>query len=190
MPIILNGMWGEGYATDYHTVSSEPIGVDGYGHIQYQTVRTELGELVYRYKYKNNYDCLEEIIELTEPFIRQWLKHKNITSVLPVPPSNKRRLIQPVFEIAKEIADILGAGYNENVLLKSSLTQSKNLNALEKEKIESTITKMKVAKKRQNILLVDDLYQSGATLNECVKILKKDQNIAKIYVLTMTKTKR
>ncbi|GAB1475527.1 hypothetical protein MASR2M70_03590 [Bacillota bacterium] len=144
--------------------------------------------MVYQYKYRNDRGSLDEIIELSKPFIIQWLGHKSITSVLPAPPS-KNRSFQPVYELAKKIVYILGATYNENILLKSSLTQSKNLTALEKEKIGGTITKEAMARRDQNILLIDDLYETGTTLNECVKELRKDSNIHKAYVLTLTKTK-
>ena len=57
------------------------------------------------------------------------------------------------------------------------------------EVLEEMFTATKRAKKEQNILLVDDLYSSGRTLNGCVNILKKDSNVLKIFVLTMTKTR-
>lgn len=57
------------------------------------------------------------------------------------------------------------------------------------KKLSGTILALKKANKKHNILLVDDLYSTGATLNECVKILREDQLLGKIYVLTMTKTK-
>ena len=41
-----------------------------------------------------------------------------------------------------------------------------------------------------NVLIVDDLYSTGATLNEVCKILREDRNVMKIYVLAITKTKR
>ena len=40
-----------------------------------------------------------------------------------------------------------------------------------------------------NILIIDDLYSTGATLNETCKILRKDSNVKNIYCLAMTKTK-
>ena len=40
-----------------------------------------------------------------------------------------------------------------------------------------------------SILIVDDLYSTGATLNEVCKILKQDKNVGNIYCLVMTKTK-
>ena len=40
-----------------------------------------------------------------------------------------------------------------------------------------------------NILLIDDIYHTGTTLNSCVKALREDFRIKNIYALTMTKTK-
>lgn len=38
------------------------------------------------------------------------------------------------------------------------------------------------------MLLVDDLFDTGETLKECVKVLKEDINFRSVYVLTITKT--
>lgn len=188
-PIKLNGIWDEGYALNYHTISSIPIGPDNYGHMRYSTIRTTIGELVYQYKYQKNQESLKEMIKLIEPFTKQWLFQKDINFVLPVPPTNTERKFQPVFEISKKIANILGATYNESILIKDSNIQSKDLDMVEKERIKSTISKVKAAKNICNILIVDDLYQSGATLTSCVEELRKDKKIRGIYVLTMTKTR-
>lgn len=187
-PIKLQGIWDEGYALDKHIVSSTPIGEDNYGRMRYDTIRTPLGELIYQYKYRKK-DCLEQIMELVEPFIKRWLSFKGIETVLPVPPTNVDRDFQPVFEIAKRVAKILNTYYYEDVLTKETKKQSKDLCTREKGKIEKGILQVKRAKIKQNVLLIDDLFQSGATLTGCVKELRKDKKINLIYVLTMTKTK-
>jgi len=41
----------------------------------------------------------------------------------------------------------------------------------------------------QSILLIDDLYRSGATLNAITEILYNQGKVRKVYVLTLTKTR-
>ena len=67
--------------------------------------------------------------------------------------------------------------------------ESKNLSSEDKQKIQGTIFKTAQATKEHNMLLVDDLYKSGATLTECVHVLRTDSKIKKIFVLTLTKTR-
>ncbi len=40
----------------------------------------------------------------------------------------------------------------------------------------------------KNVLLLDDIYRSGDTLNACCDVLRQHSNVSKIEVLTMTKT--
>lgn len=188
-PIRIKGNWDEGYVLDRHIIKSSIIGIDGFGNSIYDTQRTELGELIYQIKYKKKYDKIEDAMKLIAPFIKQWESIQDVQSILAVPYSQKREW-QPVEEIAKRIADILPkAIFCENILLKTTNEQAKNLNLNSKNHLHGTIIQTKPAIKRHSILLVDDLYSTGTTLKECVEVLRNDRNIDQIYVLVMTKTK-
>jgi predicted amidophosphoribosyltransferase len=189
-PIKLVGLWDEGYALDIHTISSEFTGYNEYGYPEFKSEYSHMGQLLYLFKNKGIYDKLTEIMELAMPFIQSWEILNTVRTVMPVPPTNKQRIYQPAEEIAFKIAEIISANYIQDVLEKTSSTQSKGLAAAEKKKIKNTIIKSKMAKNKHNMLLVDDLFESGATLSECVKALRQDPNIDKIYVLTMTKTRK
>lgn len=39
----ISGVWNSGYSLDKHTISSTPKGNNDYGHMQYDTVRSEVG---------------------------------------------------------------------------------------------------------------------------------------------------
>lgn len=186
-PIKLIGEWDEGYALDRHTISSIPLGEDVYGHMQFETRRSELGELVYGLKYKGKYNDLQNIMDGIKPFLDEWSVLKTIDVILPVPPSIQRQY-QPVTEIAQAIATYLNVSFTDQVLRKSSDEQSKNMERDNKE-LSGTIISIKKAKRPFNILLVDDLYSTDGTITECVRILRQDPNLQQIYILTMTKTR-
>ena len=47
-----------------HTESSIYLGVDEFGHDHYDTKRTEMGEYVYKLKYKSDLSVIPQIIEI------------------------------------------------------------------------------------------------------------------------------
>lgn len=186
-PIRIMGNWDEGYALDIHTIKSTPIGQDMYGHMKYDTERSEMGELLYGFKYKGIYDNLQGILNLAKPFLDKWEALKTVDIVLPVPAS-KERDYQPAVEIAKSIAAYLNVSYTDEVLRKITEKQSKDMDR-DKKEMRGAIIAVKKVKKPHTVLLVDDLYSTGETLKECVRVLKQDKKIGRIYVLTMTKTR-
>jgi competence protein ComFC len=83
------GRWRDGYALDIHTTSSIPLGYDEFGHMQFETTRSALGEALYRLKNR---------VETAADFVRSW--RPGIDMIVPVPASTKRKL-QPVLAIAE-----------------------------------------------------------------------------------------
>lgn len=185
-PTKLFGEWDEGYVMDYHSKHSEIIGEDAFGHYIFDTERTTLGELIYQLKYRNIHSAAEEIVNIISDFVIETLGDR-VDCVLPIPPTKKRD-IQPVFLIAEHLAQLLNCDTKTGVLIKTDCIQAKNLN--DKSQIVGKIVQKKFAKRKANILLVDDLYSSGTTANECVKTLRNDPNINKIYYIAITRTKR
>jgi competence protein ComFC len=61
-PRKIDGPWADGRVLDLHSTGSEFLGYDEYGHEQFDTRRTEVGDLLYRLKYRNDLSALEEII--------------------------------------------------------------------------------------------------------------------------------
>ncbi|WP_204369077.1 hypothetical protein [Methylocucumis oryzae] len=43
----IDGVWILGYSLDKHTISSVPIGHNEFGHMQFDTVRSEAGEALF-----------------------------------------------------------------------------------------------------------------------------------------------
>ena len=189
-PIQLKGIWTDGYALDKHTLSSEFLGTDERGRNQFETVRSDIGQLLYELKYKENINKVTEIISLIKPFLLQWGIADKIDIMLPIPSSNKDRPFQPVTEISKAISVVLGKPMYVDIMQNNSTIQSKDLSDTQKNEITGSISMNKKLKRNSNILLIDDIYATGKTLNEAVKALRVDPKVIDIYVLTMSKKKK
>ena len=119
-PIEIKGLWDKGNALDKHIISSTVVGENVYGHSIFDTERTELGELLFLFKNRNRFDCLDKIIDLIKPFLLNWEDLKTVNAIIPVPPTNKNRLYQPAFEIALAISELLNISFFDDVLEKTS----------------------------------------------------------------------
>lgn len=186
-PMKIQGNWDKGYVLDKHVLSSTPKGENVYGHMEFNTIRTELGELVFLLKNRGKQDAVCCIIDIIKQFLDNWKELKSVDIVLPVPPS-KERIYQPASEIAEAISQYLDVSFTDGVLEKTTFEQSKNMNKTDKSLKGSIVANLK-ATKPHSILLVDDLYSTGTTLTECVSVLRNDPHLKNIYVLAMTKTK-
>ncbi|MBN1625374.1 MAG: ComF family protein [Deltaproteobacteria bacterium] len=191
-PIKLQGNWFEGFALDLHTVSSEFLGSDEFGHEIFYTKRSEIGELLYRLKYKSDKSTMEDIVETAVDFlVNQWKISSIIDVILPVP-SSKRRAFQPVINVGREISSKMMVPSHENFLKKDRETpELKNIFDYHErtELLKDAFEIKNQSLVGKNILLFDDLYRSGATCNSITKILYDKGRVGKVYVLALTKTR-
>lgn len=187
--ILLNGNWKEGYAIDLHTLSSTYLGENEYGREQFYNEYSSIGQLLHDFKYNGDTTALSGIMDIVNPFLDTWNIRAKVGLVVAVPSSNTCRPYQPVFEIVRCIAEYLCVPYMNNKLWKTSRNQMKGI-AQGERSLDGQIQLQSRLDTVANILLVDDLYRSGTTLNECCNVLKTDPNVGDIYVLTMTKTRR
>ncbi|MCK4830536.1 ComF family protein [bacterium] len=190
-PKPIRGEWTSGYALDFHTLSSEYIGDDEYGHPQFDTKHSDMGKLLYRLKYKSDKSVLKIIVDTVTEFLssRDW----PVDLIIPVPPSRVGRSFQPVTAVAKGISGVVGIQLCTDCVVKvKETTELKNVyefeNRMEILKGAYAVVKREVA--GRNVLLIDDLYRSGATLNAVTVALKDKGKAKEVYVLTLTMTRR
>ncbi len=190
-PKKIRGKWAEGYALDLHTASSTFLGYDGYGHPQFETVRSELGELLYKLKYRADPSAVDSIAETAAEFLKEkW--NIDVDLIVPVPPSDTSRKRQPVLEVATAISGRTGIELCLDGVVKVKQTpQLKNVFDF-KERVAAlegafTVEKAKIQGKR--VLLFDDLFRSGATMNTITECLTRDGGAEVVYALTLTRTR-
>jgi competence protein ComFC len=187
-PQRIRGKWRSGYALDFHTTSSTPIGENAYGHMQFDTVRPPVAELLYKLKYRSDESAVAEISAVAATFLRQ--QGKGFDLLIPVPPSAARRL-QPVVLLAQTIGAAIKVPVAFCVTATRATGQLKNITDPD-ERAEALAGLYAVDAKQtrgKTILLFDDLFRSGSTLNAITSLLHAEGSAAHVDVLTVTRTR-
>ena len=187
----IEGNWDIGYALDKHMLHSDFLGYDEHNRPRFDNHRTEAGEAVYRLKYQSDWSQVEPLADAIVEHIVP--KFNPIGLVVPVPAS-KARARQPVYEIARAVAKRIKVGFSEDIVcktaagngamaLKDLTTKDEKVAALEgRFTIKDSITD----EGRWNALVVDDLFDSGASMEAVCAALRTYRKINEIYVATLT----
>jgi len=103
--------------------------------------------------------------------------------IIPIP-LHRRKLKERGFnqseELAKDISHFLNIPIWNKLLIRSKYTESQTkLNKLEREKNVQDSFKINylsknIKLKNKKILLIDDIFTTGATMEECAKVLKRE----------------
>lgn len=189
-PRRIYGQWTDGWALDQHVANSAHLYDDEFGISHFETVRTEVGEALYQLKYRQVKEPVDSLVGVAVHYLRKW--KPPVQLLVAVPPSNTSRKVQPVALVAQGIAAEMGYELLENLRFKkNAAAQIKNVkDAEERHKLLADAFDVDVAKtKGKKVLLFDDLFRSGATMNELAATLIKTGKVAEIYALALTKTK-
>lgn len=60
----IKGTWKSGIVSDWHTIDSVCVGENEFGHPIFETTRSEIGELMYRFKYRNDAEALKQLFSI------------------------------------------------------------------------------------------------------------------------------
>ncbi len=188
-PKELRGEWRQGFALDVHTTGSTFIGHNEYGHPEFDTTRSPLGELLYRLKYKRDASVIEEIVDTVAEFIEA--SKIGIDAIVPMPPSNVRSS-QPVLQIASALGKKLRVSVLDACVSKPKpTTQLKDVYNYEERRklLEGAFAVNRDQTVGKSLLLFDDLYRSGATMNAVARELAKTGEAKEVFVLALTHTR-
>ena len=187
-PRPIEGRWVKGIALDLHTLSSTHVGVDQFGHDRFENEYSPIGQLLYRLKYQRDQTAAAPIIEAAAKYLRPSLAKFDI--IVPVPPSN-HRAVQPVLVLAAGIGRALGVPVRDCVSKTRSTTALKGVyDPKERKKLLDGLYEVETKKTAgKNIVLFDDLFRSGATLNEITDLLLSEGEAESVRVLTITRTR-
>lgn len=175
-PQTLTGIWDKGWALDFH---SRFIGADWQ--------RSQIGDLLFRLKYQEDHAVLPHIQHHLQTFITDNPAITQVDCIVPVPPSEKRPF-DHVRLLAETIAQLITKPVKTIITKSKPTAPQKEMHTLaQKQHNVAGAFNCTAPVGGKIVLVIDDLFDSGATLTEITRLLKKD-GAKQVYILTITRT--
>ncbi|MGF6206658.1 ComF family protein [Pseudomonas frederiksbergensis] len=184
----ISGPWDQGWVLDKHMISSTFLGDDERGNPRFDNLRTEVGQATYQLKYQKDWSQVRPLAQAVATNVLPKLAQ--VGFVVPMPAS-KVRARQPVTEVAVELGRIIGRPVFSDLLRKTATGQSlKDLHS-KAEKVAAIGASFSVNDEITkagcwNVLIVDDLFDSGASMDAACAVLRKYPKVGNIYVTALT----
>lgn len=145
---------------------------------------------VYAIKYHNKREYVDfytdEIVRLYREEIKQW----SCDGIIPVPLHRRKRIKRGFNQaglIAKGLSEKLGIPMYGKILKRVVDTKpQKELNDIQRKKnLENAFILNENIVKLKKIILVDDIYTTGSTIDSCTKVLM-DGGIKEVYYICIS----
>ena len=150
----------------------------------------ELQHLIHSLKYNGKFLTGTFLGELLGKKIRNELLNWNIDLILPVPLHQLKKAergYNQSFYISKGLSKELKIPLGSGIIKRKKYTQSQTkMNFIERQKNIEEAFKVKSYKKGKgkNILLIDDVITTGATISECGKVLL-NSGVKRVYAASV-----
>jgi len=175
-PRPLTGSWQTGWSLGFH---SRITGGDW--------SRSGVGDLTYRLKYESDTTVLPALIQQTLDLLEQHPEMNQAEIIIPVPSSTERK-VNPVHVFCDALAGKIKIPMQTFVAKTRQTQPQKEMKTLAQKRANVAGAFNVCGEiKGRHILLVDDLFDSGATLDEITRLLLK-YGASRVNVLTLTRT--
>lgn len=160
-------------------------------HMKDENDRTDIGELEYQCKYKDDNEAFEKLTKIIIEFINNAPIYKNVDLICAVPSSTKdsKNLPQRIVDKIKD--DIRKIDISDKIAWAKDKPELKEL-CVEKKAEVLNDTGLDIdtdTVKDKDIIIVDDLYQSGLTMNYIAGKLK-ETGARKIFGISIVKSRK
>jgi hypothetical protein len=178
--IPLEGNFDWGYALGQYSESKE-------GHPE----KTYVGGLLYRFKYRLDREAGVILADLAAELINSRNLLKSSDLMVTVPSSFTSRPFDPVSFLAERVSEGTKIRWEKGVIKRTRITKLQKRIFDKASKEENVMSTFRLDNPAlvfgKKVLLLDDLYDSGATMNQISQILRRAQ-ADRIFVLVLAKT--
>lgn len=185
MSYLIEGEWKAGWSLDLHTTSST-MNPDG----TFNNTYSDIGKALNLLKYSSKYDQTPYLAQQFVAFMNTLKLTPYLEVIIPAPASRQRE-IQPVHAIAEMAAQQLKITYDNDYVQKVKDTaELKSIESVE-ERLALLNGAFNVDERYagKKVLIFDDLFRSGSTLNELTRTMYTKGKVSNVYVVTLTKTR-
>ena len=161
-------------------------------HIYFFEYQGMIRKIIIDYKFNDKAYLYKTIVNFLLKNEKIFKILKSYDTIIPVPISKQRKKERGYNQselIAREIAKRSQIEFNNKCLFKiKNIIEQSKLNKEDRQKNIQGVYRLEKLEmlKNKKILLLDDIYTTGSTVNECSKILRQAQ-LEKIGVLTLAK---
>jgi len=162
----LKGSFDSGWALDTHSSLQDS-----------EWRRTVIGEKLYRFKYRGRRACGRWLARTCVNFLAYLEPHWDVDIILTVPSSRPTSRVSPAEYVAARIAKTIGIPCPFRILYKTRPTRYvKEATTFDhKQRIIGNTMAVRQPEliKGKRLLLIDDLYETGATSDEAIRALRE-----------------
>ncbi|MGL5123536.1 MAG: ComF family protein [Fusobacteriaceae bacterium] len=147
----------------------------------------EIKRLLKDYKLKNRKYLGNVLSIIVESKIKKIMREEKIDIVIPVP-INEKRMLERGFNQVEEVLNISKIKYEKIIRIKN--TKHMYIYKNKEERVANVINSFKIDlnMENKNILLVDDILTTGATVEEIIREINKKNKIGKIFIFAFATT--
>ena len=149
-----------------------------------------MADLVHEFKYKNNTELIDFFSKIFHEKFKEYFQNIQIDYIIPVPVSEKRLKERGYNQVELLIKKFDGRKVRKDILIRSKNTKPQSSFENDKKRKMNVKNAFKLIEsvKNQNILVVDDIITTGATLYEIGRLLKKNGAL-KVYNYSLIRSR-
>ena len=145
-------------------------------------------QIISDYKLRNRKDIAKDIAFLIKKPIFQLIEREKIDIIIPVPISDER-MLERGFNQIEYLLDLLSVNYKKIQRIKDTKHMYSLKDVKKRAKNVKNVFKNKLNLTDKNVLIVDDVVTSGATIRSiCEELEKTNENInIKVFSIAMAR---